>query len=169
MGSNPIGQLARGEEHERNQPTQIKIRSGSAQQSDQTSSCSVYNGDYVLVTAPASVASSIDFVPPMSTQKRRALRTAAYSSATKVLMAFETSFWDRENKVMGGSILTDLHIRPVYYPQKGMNSNSTLHVAVASYTWGRDAGRFDGMSHSSIINECLKVVSTTKAVGGLYE
>ena len=129
----------------------------------------VHHADFVLLTAPALVASSIHFDPPLSTLKRHAMRTVSYSAATKVLMAFETSFWDRENKFMGGSILTDLHIRQVYYPQKGMNSNSTLHVAVASYTWGRDAGRFDGMSHSSIINECLKVVSTTKAVGGLYE
>lgn len=156
MGSNPIGQLARGEEHERNQPTQIKIRSGSAQQSDQTSFCPVYNGDYVLVTAPASVASSIDFDPPMSTQKRRALRTAAYSSATKVLMAFDTPFWERENKYKGGSTLTDLHVRQIYYPQAGMNPNSTLHLIVASYTWGRDSGRFNGMSHDHIIRECLQ-------------
>jgi hypothetical protein len=37
-----------------------------------------------------------------------------------------------------------------------MNPNSTLHVIVASYTWGKDAGRLDGMSHDAIVTECLK-------------
>ena len=116
----------------------------------------MYHGDYVLVTAPASVASSIDFDPQLSTQKRRALRTASYTSATKVLMAFDTPFWERENKYKGGSTLTDLHVRQIYYPQTGMNPNSTLHLIVASYTWGKDSGRFNGMTHDSITHECLQ-------------
>ena len=121
--------------------------------------CPVYHGDYVLVTAPASVASSIDFVPPLSTQKRRALRTASYTSATKVLMAFDTPFWERENKFKGGSTLTDLHVRQIYYPQTGMNPNSTMHVIVASYTWGRDSSRFNGMESDAIVSECLQAGS----------
>ena len=45
----------------------------------------------------------------------------------------------------------------VYYPQRGANPNSTLHVLIASYTWGRDADRYGGMSQDDIIKECLQV------------
>jgi monoamine oxidase len=77
-----------------------------------------FHGDTVLVTVPATVASSIDFKPKLSTKKWYALRTAAYSAATKVLMVFETPFWERENEgKKGGSILTDLNVRQIYYPQ----------------------------------------------------
>ena len=48
-------------------------------------------------------------------------------------------------------------LKQIYYPQSGTNPNSTVHVLVASYTWGRDAGRYDGMSEDDIVKECLKV------------
>jgi monoamine oxidase len=53
-------------------------------------------------------------------RKRLALRTTLYTSATKVAMAFHNPFWEREHgrDMKGGSTLTDLHIKQVYYPQK---------------------------------------------------
>ncbi len=110
------------------------------------------------MTATAPVASAIRYDPPLSTKKKLALRTATYSAGTKVLMVFEAPFWQREHgRSKGGATLTDLHIRQIYYPQKGMNTNSTLHVLVASYTWGRDAARYDGMTKDDTIKECLQV------------
>jgi hypothetical protein len=47
-----------------------------------------------------------------------------YTSATKVLLAFETPFWERENSRKGGATFTDLAIKQVYYPQLGHNTNS---------------------------------------------
>ena len=40
-----------------------------------------------------------------------------------------------------------------------MNLNSTYHVLLASYTWGKDANRHSGMTDESIINECLKDIA----------
>ena len=45
----------------------------------------------------------------------------------------------------------------VFYPQSGSNHNSTGHVLVASYTWGKDADRYNGMNRDDIIKECLQV------------
>ena len=73
-------------------------------------------------------------------------------------MVFETPFWQREHgHLKGGATLTDLHIKQIYYPQSGSSPNSTLHVLVASYTWGRDADRYDGMTRDDVIKECLQV------------
>ncbi len=40
-----------------------------------------------------------------------------------------------------------------------MNINSTYHVLLASYTWGKDADRHSGMSDDDVINECLKDIA----------
>ncbi len=41
----------------------------------------------------------------------------------------------------------------------GMNVNSTYHVLLASYTWGKDANRHSGMSDEAVINECLRDIA----------
>ena len=40
-----------------------------------------------------------------------------------------------------------------------MNSNSTYHVVLASYTWGRYADRHAGMSDDDVITECLRDIA----------
>ncbi len=40
-----------------------------------------------------------------------------------------------------------------------MNLNSTYHVLLASYTWGKDANRHSGMSDEAVINECLRDIA----------
>ena len=40
-----------------------------------------------------------------------------------------------------------------------MNLNSTYHVLLASYTWGKNADRHSGMSDEAVINECLRDIS----------
>ena len=40
-----------------------------------------------------------------------------------------------------------------------MNSNSTYHVLLASYTWGRYADRHSGMSDDDVIMECLRDIA----------
>ena len=52
----------------------------------------------------------------MGDQKTHALRTTPYSSSTKVILAFETPFWDKDNNnKVGGSTLTDLPVKQIYY------------------------------------------------------
>ncbi len=55
--------------------------------------------------------------------------------------------------------MTELHVKQVYYPQDGMNPNSTLQSLLASYTWGRDADRLDGLSDQDIVFRCLRDLS----------
>ncbi len=38
------------------------------------------------------------FSPPLDANKRYAMRTAGYTSATKVIMAFETPFWETRDQ-----------------------------------------------------------------------
>lgn len=40
-----------------------------------------------------------------------------------------------------------------------MNSNSTYHVVLASYTWGKYADRHGAMSDDDVINECLRDIA----------
>lgn len=67
------------------------------------------------------------FSPPLSTEKRLALRTIAYFSATKVLLVFETPFWERDNNgIKGGATYTDLNIKQIFYPMSARNSSMNL-------------------------------------------
>lgn len=62
----------------------------------------------------------------MSMKKRLAYRTVSYLSATKVLLAFETPFWERENmNIKGGATFTDLNVKQIYYPTWSRNSSKT--------------------------------------------
>ena len=70
------------------------------------------------------------FSPPLNPIKRFAMRTAGYTSATKVILAFETPFWETTTGKTrrGGATFTDLAIKQIYYPQQGHNSNSCKSV-----------------------------------------
>ena len=73
----------------------------------------------------------VDFSPLLSARKRYALRTAGYTSATKVVLAFETPFWETATvgkRSKGGATFTDLAIKQVYYPQLGHNTNSCENI-----------------------------------------
>ena len=37
----------------------------------------------------------------------------------------------------------------------GMNKNSSYHVLLAAYTWGKDASRHSGLSDESVFDECF--------------
>ena len=72
--------------------------------------------DAVIMAIPAGPSLSVNFKPKLSVQKTHALRTTPYSSSTKVILAFETPFWDKDNNnKVGGSTLTDLPVKQIYY------------------------------------------------------
>ena len=76
----------------------------------------VLKTDAVVMTVPAGPTISIEFNPPLSVQKRHALRTTPYSSSTKVVLAFEHPFWEEDNSyTVGGATMTDLPVKQVYY------------------------------------------------------
>ena len=72
--------------------------------------------DAVISAIPAGPSLSVNFKPKLSVQKTHALRTTPYSSSTKVILAFETPFWDKDNSFkVGGATLTDLPVKQIYY------------------------------------------------------
>merc|ERR1712110_182496 len=106
--------------------------------------------DAVIVAIPAGPTLSINFKPKLSVQKTHALRTTPYSSSTKVILAFETPFWDEDNNnKVGGATNTDLPVKRIYYEMN--RSKGGLIVVLASYTRGRDAQRHTGMSDNDVV------------------
>lgn len=142
---------------------------------DCSDTLSDYTGDAVLITTTATVATTIDFSPPLSQNKSAAMRKSHYSSSTKVIMVFHEPFW--KNPTVGGNrggnTVTDLPLKVMYYPSTASKSGKILieyffhnqdlaflffegvGVLLASYTWGTDALRFTGMNDDAVIEECL--------------
>lgn len=114
-------------------------------------------GDHVIITVPAGPALEIQYEPRLSPDKEHALRTVGYGSSTKVVMVFEYPFWEKFHGKAGGATLTDLPVKQIYYQMSP--SKSGVGVALASYTWGRDAIRHSGMRDEDIFDECLRVLS----------
>ena len=119
---------------------------------DCSSDYSDTSGDAVLITTTASVATTIEFSPPLSQNKTAAMRKVHYSSSTKVILVFHEPFWENTENV-GGNTITDLPLKVMYYPNKA--SKSGVGVLLASYTWGTDSLRFTGMSDEAVIEESL--------------
>ncbi len=65
------------------------------------------------------------FRPKLSTQKRYAIRTARYTAATKVLLAFEAPFWEREH----GQVSIPIHS---FRNSKKLGCNSKCIVPAAN-------------------------------------
>ncbi|TRY75662.1 hypothetical protein TCAL_01274 [Tigriopus californicus] len=116
---------------------------------------SVHEADYAIITTTAPVTQGITFLPQLSQNKSIALRNANYQPSTKVILVFDTPFWEMGDKSLkGGQTVSDLPLKIVYYPVK--ESKSGVGVLLASYTWGRDALRLTGMTDDEIVEECLE-------------
>jgi len=114
----------------------------------------IIKADAIVMAIPAGPSASVEIIPKPSLQKIHALRTTPYSSSTKVVLAFEEPFWAGQNNDTGGSVLTDLPVKQIYFE---MNTHTSgVGVVLASYTWGRDAQRHNGMSDADLIDECVK-------------
>jgi len=80
--------------------------------------------DTVVVATTATLAQMIDFEPRIHfAQKYSAMRQVDYICATKLFLSCNVSWWYTQENITGGSLLTDLLIRNVYYPMT--NSNQT--------------------------------------------
>ena len=74
-----------------------------------------HEADIAIFTTPAAPTLSIEFEPKLSVQKLHALRTTPYSSSVKVILVFERPFWSEQNSKVGGSTMTDLPVKQIYY------------------------------------------------------
>ena len=83
-------------------------------------------------------------------------------NSVKVFLAFHFPFWanttkippiqfDSSTTVNGGTGITDLPIRSIFYPSHSYHGYSIL----VSYTWGDDADRLSSLSDEDLISKSL--------------
>jgi monoamine oxidase len=112
-------------------------------------------GDHCIVALPFSVLRHIEISGGLDRQKQRAIRTLHYDQSTKIFMQFRTRFWEEgEYPIRGGSSVTDLPIRAVYYPDHGRETGRG--VLLASYTWSQDAERWAALTEDERILQALE-------------
>jgi monoamine oxidase len=87
------------------------------------------SGDYCICTLPFGVLRHVDFRPPLSIGKYRAIRELNYNPSTKVLLQVRSRFWEREG-VVGGATATDLPIRRMVY--RPIRRPTTIRAASSS-------------------------------------
>ncbi|XP_026253522.2 L-amino-acid oxidase-like [Urocitellus parryii] len=108
--------------------------------------------DYIIISASAKATRPIAFQPPLSPDKTNALRSVHYTSATKVVLACDERFWERDG-IGGGVSITDRPSRYIHYPSH--NFPSGKGVLLASYTVDDDSLFFTAMKHDQVVDIVL--------------
>ncbi|MCY1059732.1 NAD(P)/FAD-dependent oxidoreductase [Nannocystis sp. SCPEA4] len=140
-----------------------------------------YTADLAIVTIPFSALRHVEFEPPLSYGKRRAIIEMHYDSATKIVLEFSRRWWefteddwhkeleaikpglyDEYEKglvthVFGGGSVTDNPNRTIYYPSHAIPGTQG-GVLLASYTWADDASRWDAMDDDDRYDYALRGV-----------
>ncbi|XP_004679516.1 PREDICTED: L-amino-acid oxidase-like [Condylura cristata] len=109
--------------------------------------------DFVVISASAKATRLITFKPPLSQPKMHGLRSVHYTSATKVVLACNESFWERDG-IQGGFSITDRPSRYIYYPSH--RDPSGKGVLLASYTVDDDSLFFLSMKHEQVVDVILE-------------
>jgi monoamine oxidase len=114
-------------------------------------------GDWCICTVPFGVLRHLDFTPPLSKGKYRAIRSLNYNPSTKILLQVRHRFWERQG-IVGGASPTDLPIRRIVYPSHAP-ADDERGVLLASYTWGQDAARWGALGPDDRTALALKDVA----------
>ncbi|XP_037356619.1 L-amino-acid oxidase-like [Talpa occidentalis] len=109
--------------------------------------------DFVVISASAKATRLITFQPPLPAAKLRGLRSVHYTSATKVVLACNESFWERDG-IRGGFSVTDRPSRYIHYPSHRLPSGKG--VLLASYTVDDDSLFFLSMKHEQVVDVVLE-------------
>ncbi|TKC38938.1 hypothetical protein EI555_020942 [Monodon monoceros] len=109
--------------------------------------------DFVIISASAKATRLITFEPPLSRDKMDALRSVHYTSASKVVLACNESFWERDG-IRGGVSITDRPSRYIYYPSHSLPSGKG--VLLASYTVDDDSLFFIPMKNDQVVDIVLE-------------
>ncbi|KAG8507595.1 L-amino-acid oxidase [Galemys pyrenaicus] len=109
--------------------------------------------DFVVISASAKATRLITFKPPLSLPKMHGLRSVHYTSATKVVLACNESFWEREG-IRGGFSVTDRPSRYIHYPSHRFPGGKG--VLLASYTVDDDSLFFLSMPHEQVVDVVLE-------------
>ncbi|XP_057578065.1 L-amino-acid oxidase-like [Hippopotamus amphibius kiboko] len=109
--------------------------------------------DFVIISTSAKATRLITFEPPLSWDKMDALRSVHYTSASKVVLACNESFWERDG-IRGGVSITDRPSRYIYYPSHSFPSSKG--VLLASYTVDDDSLFFISMKNDQVVDIVLE-------------
>ncbi len=83
-----------------------------------------YHGNYMIWTPTAGGTLSAEFEPLLPVEKNSALRTVYYETSVKVILAFQTPFWEKDHSERrGGHVFTDLPLQSLYYPSQKLGKN----------------------------------------------
>ncbi|MEW6179775.1 MAG: flavin monoamine oxidase family protein [Chloroflexota bacterium] len=115
-----------------------------------------FSGEYGIITIPFPVLRHIEFHPPLTPGKQKAIRQLHYDASAKIFLQFRKRFWEAEG-IFGGRTITDLAIRNVYYPTP--TPGHTRGVLLASYTWGEDAQRWGSLPEEERLRQSLENLS----------
>ncbi|GIV66436.1 MAG: putative L-amino-acid oxidase YobN [Bellilinea sp.] len=113
-------------------------------------------GDFAIIALPFPVLRHLEVTPPFSPGKQKAIRQLHYDASAKIFLQFRRSFWEEEG-IVGGSTVTDLAIRNLYYPQQSHPNGRG--VLLASYTWGEDAQRWGSLPPEERLRQALENVT----------
>ncbi|CAM4859716.1 unnamed protein product [Rotaria socialis] len=114
--------------------------------------------DSVIVTTTARAASLIKFEPrALFVNKYKAFRQLHYDCATKIAHSFSRAFWYEEN-IRGGSSVTDLSIRFVFYNNFNSSANDVNDggFILTSYVWATDALLWSALTKEEACEKSLQ-------------
>jgi monoamine oxidase len=114
-------------------------------------------GDYAILAVPFPVLRHVEVLKAFSPAKQRAIRQLHYDASAKILFQCRRRFWEEDDGIFGGSTVTDLPVRAVYYPDQGRETGRG--VLLASYTWSEDAQRWGSLSPAERIIQALENVA----------
>lgn len=112
------------------------------------------SGDFVILTVPFPVLRHIEVTPAFSRPKAKAIRQLTYDASAKIFLQFRRRFWEEDEGIFGGTTVTDLAIRNVFYPEHGRETGRG--VVLASYTWSEDAQRWGSLAPEDRIDQALE-------------
>jgi monoamine oxidase len=112
------------------------------------------SGDFVILTVPFPVLRHIEVTPAFSRHKAKAIRQLTYDASAKIFLQFRRRFWEEDEGIFGGTTVTDLAIRNVFYPEHGRETGRG--VVLASYTWSEDAQRWGSLAPEDRIDQALE-------------
>ncbi|MEX1093224.1 MAG: FAD-dependent oxidoreductase, partial [Acidimicrobiia bacterium] len=112
------------------------------------------SGDFVIVTVPFPVLRHIEVTPAFSRAKAKAIRQLTYDASAKIFLQFRRRFWEEDEGIFGGTTVTDMAIRNVFYPEHGRETGRG--VVLASYTWSEDAQRWGSLAPEDRIDQALE-------------
>lgn len=112
------------------------------------------SGDFAILTVPFPVLRHVEVTPAFSRAKAKAIRQLTYDASAKIFLQFRRRFWEEDEGIVGGTTVTDLAIRNVFYPEHGQETGRG--VVLASYTWSEDAQRWGSLTPEDRIDQALE-------------